>query len=403
MPEVTLVTAATTLSPLPPVLKQGLTVVSFFGFLSFLTSICLFLRLAYRLVTWKRKSQARVNQFYILIFNLVFADIQQSVSYLLTAQWIRDNAIVVDTPTCWAQGWFDSTGDLASGTFTFAIAVHSFADIVYDYRLSRRNFLAAIVGLWVFIYAMAVIGIAMHPEDFYRRAGAWCWINVKYDNERLWLHYLWVIIAEFGTVLVYSLIFIILNNRVRNSWYTTSDTQLRAKSAAKLIIAYPCIYIVCTLPLVIARLTSMTRGDVSFLELCIAGAFETSNGWLDVLLYTLTRRALLFGPEISEGQGVLDTFRYRPDQEYGTTTFIEANPTSRRTSSRRRVKTDTSQHSRHASTESLVHGLGGVKAQTVVQVRTEAMELDHIGHQSSDGDLGNAKSSFDSRSQKSDK
>lgn len=216
---------------------------SFFGFLSFLTSIALFLRLAYRLVTWKRKTQARVNQFIILIFNLCAADIQQSVAFLLNAQWLKDNAIVVGTPTCWAQGWFVSTGDLASGVFTFAIAVHSFLDLVWDYRLGHRTFLAVIAGLWMFVYACAIIGVAIHPDDFYVRAGAWCWINYKYSTERLWLHYFWVIISEFGTVIVYTLIFLILRRRVKESFYTTSDTQLRAQSAAKLIIAYPIVYV----------------------------------------------------------------------------------------------------------------------------------------------------------------
>ncbi|KAK5114252.1 hypothetical protein LTR85_010317 [Meristemomyces frigidus] len=397
------VTHPGTLSPLPPILQRGLIAVAFFGFLSFLTSIALFLRLAYRLVTWKRKTQARVNQFIILIFNLVFADIQQSVAFLLNAQWLRDNAIMVDTPTCWAQGWFVSTGDLASGVFTFAIAIHSFLDIVWDYRVGHKCFLAVIAGLWTFVYACAIIGVALHPDDFYMRAGAWCWINTKYTNERLWLHYFWVIISEFGTVIVYSLIFLILRRRVKESFYTTSDTQTRAQSAAKLIIAYPVVYVVCTLPLVVARLNAMAGGDVTFVELCVAGAMITSNGWLDVLLYTLTRRALLFGPDMTgEHSRALDTFRLRPDQAYGTTTTIEASHIGRRPSNRRKVPGQLPLHSRHGSTEELF-GLGGVKTETTVQVRTDAMELDPMGHQSSDPELSKSRASFDSQSRKSGK
>ncbi|KAK4543399.1 hypothetical protein LTR36_005542 [Oleoguttula mirabilis] len=387
-----LVSLPGTLSPLPPILQRGLIAVSFFGFLSFLTSVALFLRLAYRLVTWKRKTQARVNQFIILIFNLVFADIQQSVAFLLNAQWLRENAISVHTPICRAQGWFVSTGDLASGVFTLAIAVHSFTDIVWDYRIGHKCFLATIAALWAFVYACAIIGVALHPDDFYVRAGAWCWINHKYTNERLWLHYFWVIISEFGTVIVYTLIFLILRRRVKESFYTTSNTQIRAQSAAKLIIAYPVVYVVCTLPLVIARLAGMAGADVSFVELCVAGAMITSNGWLDVLLYTLTRRALLFGPDMTGEHGrALDTFRLRPDQAYGTTTTIEASNLGRRL-----------RHSRHGSTEELF-GLAGVKAETTVQVRIDAIELDSIGHHSTDLDLKLSRVSLDSRSQKSGK
>ncbi|KAK0262720.1 hypothetical protein LTR35_017674 [Friedmanniomyces endolithicus] len=71
-----LVNEPTTLAPLPPTLHRGLVAVAVFGFLSFLTSLALLFRLGYRLVTWKRKSQARVNHFTILLFNLVFANVQ---------------------------------------------------------------------------------------------------------------------------------------------------------------------------------------------------------------------------------------------------------------------------------------------------------------------------------------
>ncbi|KAK0829423.1 hypothetical protein LTR73_004367 [Friedmanniomyces endolithicus] len=293
-----LVNEPTTLAPLPPNLYRGLVAVAVFGFLSFFTSLALLCRLGYRLVTWKRKSQARVNQkqptklnpltlpppFTILLFNLVFADVQQSVAFLLNTEWLRRNVLDAASPTCWAQGWFVSTGDLASGVFTLAIAVHSFLDIVHDFRLGHRSFLTCLALLWAFVYMCAIIGVALHPTDFYVRAGAWCWINGKYNSARLWLHYFFVIVAEFGlalpnsTVIIYALTWLILRRRVAESFYTTSDTQLRARSAARLIIAYPIVYVLCTLPLVIVRLTSMAGGAVTFLELCVAGALITSNG-----------------------------------------------------------------------------------------------------------------------------
>src|SRR5271155_319496 len=122
----TLAPESQTLSPLPPVLSQGLIAVSTFGFLSFFfsTSLCVFL--TYRLFLWRRKSgsQAPTNQFLVLIYNLVLADIQQSVAFLLNVSSLQHNALEVGTRTCWAQGWFISTGDLASSALIFAIAVH---------------------------------------------------------------------------------------------------------------------------------------------------------------------------------------------------------------------------------------------------------------------------------------
>ena len=74
---------------------------------------------------------------------------------------------------CFAQGWFVSTGDLASSVFICAIAVHTFFSIVKDYRLPTVAFYCCIAGLWTFIYVMALIGPIIHRKDFYVRASAW--------------------------------------------------------------------------------------------------------------------------------------------------------------------------------------------------------------------------------------
>lgn len=164
-----------TLAPLPPVLSQGLIAVSIFGFLSFFFSTCLFLFLTYRLISWRRKSgsQASTNQFLVLIYNLVLADIQQSMAFLLNTSSLTHNALEVGTRTCWAQGWFVSTGDLASSCFIFAIAMHTFLGVVKGYKLPSLAFYSAIACLWIFIYTMAIVGAAIHPGDLYVRAGAW--------------------------------------------------------------------------------------------------------------------------------------------------------------------------------------------------------------------------------------
>lgn len=391
-----------------PNLHRGLIAVSFFGLLSFITSVTLFIHLAWKLLTWRRNSRARANQFIILIFNLIFADIQQSIAFVLNIKWLSNNSIEVGTPTCWAQAWFVGTGDLSSGLFTLAIAVHSFMDIVFDYRLGHRTFISVIGFLWAANYFLAILGPVINGSDFYVRAGAWCWTNGKYKSQRLWLHYFWVIIAEFGTVINYILIFVVLQKRVNHSFYHTSNTAIRARSAAKLIIAYPVVYVICTLPLVKARLTSIAGEHVSFTELTIAAAMITSNGWLDVLLYTITRRSLIFGPDLGdEKMRALDTFRIRPDQEFGTTTVIESTSQPRRSRSTqlrgaRKQKSGRSSP-RHGSTEELfmAPSLRNVKAETTVVVQTDAMELGPVtGAGTSDAELDKGADSFDARSRK---
>ena len=361
-----------TLTPLPDVLTHGLAAVSALGFLSFFLSSTLLFRLAWRFIRGTEKT--RTNQFLILIFNLIIADVQQSIAFMLNAEWLRRNAIEVGTSSCWAQGWFVSTGDLSSGLFTLAIAIHSYADIVHDYRLGNRTFLAAIGSLWIFNYLLAIIGVVLHPVDVYVRAGAWCWLNNEYSSERLWLHYFWILIAEFATVVIYALIFSIIRQRVDSSFYD-AETKARANNVAKLIVAYPIIYVICTLPLVIARLMSMAGREVTFVQLCIAGAMITSNGWLDVLLYSITRRALLFGPD-SDKNRAIDTFRLRPDDTFGNVTTIEASGTIK-SKRRQRWNSTTEVGSPHDSQENLFE-LGGVKTETIVRVRSDVIKpADH--------------------------
>jgi hypothetical protein len=244
--------------------------------------------------------------------------------------------------------------------------------------------------------------MAMHPSDFYSRAGAWCWVNIKYTNERLWLHYFWVIICEFGTVIVYAVIFIILQRRVRGAFYKDTETAVRARSAAKVIVVYPIVYVVCTLPLVKARLTSMANQPVTFVELCVAGAMITSNGWLDVLLYTLTRSSSIFDAESpNEKSGVLDTFRHRPDQVYGTTTVIEASPF--KPGNKRSRPSQSGLHSRTGSTEELwsAQQLQGGRKDTTVVVRTDTLEMDPIRRNlAGEVELSKETDSLGSRSQK---
>ena len=109
------VTSGTTLDPLPPVLRHGLIAVAFFGILSLICSVSLFTFLTYRLCVWHHKGLLKdgANQFLLLIYNLIFADIQQAMAFALTSVYISQDKIEVGTTTCWANGWFVSTGDLA--------------------------------------------------------------------------------------------------------------------------------------------------------------------------------------------------------------------------------------------------------------------------------------------------
>lgn len=96
----------TSLSPLPDVLRRGLVAVSFFGILSLVSSSCLFIFLTYKLTRWYWKGQLRngANQFLILIYNLLLADIQQAIAFSLPVAYIAKDEIRVGSDICFTNG-----------------------------------------------------------------------------------------------------------------------------------------------------------------------------------------------------------------------------------------------------------------------------------------------------------
>lgn len=76
-------------------------------------------------------------------------------------------------------GWLINTGDVGAAAFSLTLAVHFFSDVVLDCRLNPLRFYAVLALLWVFTFFCATVGISVHPQDFYMRAGMWCWISEK--------------------------------------------------------------------------------------------------------------------------------------------------------------------------------------------------------------------------------
>ena len=113
------------------------------------------------------------NQFILLIYNLVFADMQQSIAFALTSRWLHVDKVQGGTAFCFAEGWLVSVGDLANSVWIFAIAIHTFLAVIEDYKVSFSTFITITSLLWVFIYGLAIVGVAIHPHDIYARAGAW--------------------------------------------------------------------------------------------------------------------------------------------------------------------------------------------------------------------------------------
>ncbi len=115
-----------------------------------------------------------------------------------------------------------------------------------------------------------------------------------------------VFLVQFGTVLIYIVTFLMLRKKTKQLLALHAaqgdrgngpniNTIRSVNRITKLMTLYPCVYVLLTLPLSAGRMWSMAHGAEPYSDAyaCVAGAMITSCGWVDSLLYTLTRQKLL--------------------------------------------------------------------------------------------------------------
>jgi hypothetical protein len=91
-------------------------------------------------------------------------------------------------------------------------------------------------------------------------------------------------------------------------------------------LLYPLIYVLCTVPLAAGRIASQAGDTVSLGYFCFAGAMIACNGWLDVALYSSTRRSIVFSGEAPPSQDTgLETFAFMrtpPNRKFGNMVYV---------------------------------------------------------------------------------
>ncbi|KAJ4286104.1 hypothetical protein N0V90_013453 [Kalmusia sp. IMI 367209] len=410
------------LDPMTPVYQKGLIPLVMFAMASLISVFALLCFITWRLIGWRKRHREYVgyNQYIILIYNLLLADLQQSVAFVITFHWLKLDKILAPTAPCFIQGWFLHIGDVSSGFFVLAIAIHTWLGVVKGYRMPYTWLVASIVGIWFAAVLLTVLGPAMHGDRFFTRAGGWCWVSVDFESERLWLHYLWIFIVEFGTMAIYGHIFFHLKGRLRS--IINNDTT-KLSRATKFMIMYPAVYVVLTLPIAIGRMVTMAGVKLPDLFFCIAGSFLTSCGWVDALLYTLTRRVFVNGDISGHAYNrttvtAINTNAARPGDDYGLTTINKetgrsvtivggSNRISRMVDKRSRARghpNGLTEHSPSGSTDSIIKPMGGangiaIVTETSVQVES-ALQSDsdesqrHLDSRNdSEGDISKLSSS----------
>jgi hypothetical protein len=322
---------SSSLDPLPNDIRHGMIAMGIIGLFSSVSTVGLFIFITYRMIAWRKFYDQPIasNQIFVLIYNLLLADAQQGLSFLIAFHWVSQNRLVGPTTACFAQGWLIQIGDVSSGLWVLSIGVHTFVNLVLQKPIPMKMFIAWVISLWGFCLILTAIGPITHREDFFVPAGAWCWINSKHEGERLYLHYVWIFLAQVGSVCIYTTVFFVLRNRLaevvvkQNSAggnssnntqskefskvggpttttiVTTSATdpflasRQRIAKAARYMVVYPFAYVALTLPLAAGRVAAMTGRNVPTVYLVVAGTMMASCGFIDVVLYISTRKALV--------------------------------------------------------------------------------------------------------------
>ncbi|KAJ6050387.1 uncharacterized protein N7446_010496 [Penicillium canescens] len=263
------------MSPLPSVFRKGLIAIILIASLSVLTTFALLIFVAYRLIFSRSHSSRYVgyNQYIILIYQLILADLQHSLGYLISVKWLVEDKITADSWTCFVQGMWLQLANPGSGLFVLAIAIHTCLAVTMNRKLSYRAFVAFIISIWVFLVALVIIPIAMHGREAIVPSGPWCWINSKYEPLRLYTHYLWIFVAEFGSASLYAIVAFQLRQIITQS----AILENRRTETGRM-----------------AMMQGITPSPAYF---CAAAAIITSSGVVDVTIYTLTRRNLITNSE----------------------------------------------------------------------------------------------------------
>ncbi|KAL3473821.1 G protein-coupled glucose receptor regulating Gpa2-domain-containing protein [Aspergillus californicus] len=370
--------------------KAGFAAMGVIAVFSLLASLSLFAFLTHRFIFWKRyyKHPLVHNQYVVLIYNLLIADIQQATAFMLCLHWVAQDAVYYPSAACVLQGWWIQIADPGSGLFVIAIAMHTGAVVLRGRQLPYRAFVACVIGLWTFIIVLGIIPVALYgSRTFVISEAGWCWLSTAHENERLWGHYIWIFFAEFGTVVLYGVMFFYLRRRMSQAASLRQGHQESLKRLNRVVIymvLYPFCYLVLSLPLAAGRMSSARHVVPSRVYFAVAGSLMAVSGLVDAVVYTLTRRQLLVDTELSASDG---PYAYPGSQAYQTNISTTGETKRGRVGTRLRkglqTLNETMNDDRDDSQESIVRkdewemrnlGHGQVYQETTIEITHEDAE-----------------------------
>ncbi|KAJ5133135.1 uncharacterized protein N7443_005233 [Penicillium atrosanguineum] len=277
----------------------------FFGLLSLVSTLSLLSFLTYRFIYWQRyyKSPLGKNQYVVLIYQLLLVDLQQAIAFTISLYWVSRGSVHFGEPACYLQGWWIQTGDPGSGLFVLSIAFHTVAVVLRGRQLPFNIFVYCVIALWMFILILGFIPIGLYgSKSFVISEANWCWLSPDHENERLWGHYIFIFLAEFLNLILYGLLFTFLRRKMRQAKQLRQGQQESLRRLNRVVIymvIYPLVYLVLSLPLAAGRMATARGTPPGKTYFGVAGCLMSLSGFMDVAVYTLTRRHLIIDTEHS--------------------------------------------------------------------------------------------------------
>jgi len=183
-----------TVIPLSASHQKGLVAVGSLAALSIVTTGLLLLFLIRRafLHVIDQSNAASSLKHHILIFNLLLAQLLQSLGFVIGLHWSVAGHISASSGWCDAQAGILQAGDLTTGCFAFMIAVQCCWMTVKGRNMSQACVVLMAIFIWVFAIILTASGRANQSDFFVPGAGDWCEISHRYGAGRLWFSYFWL-------------------------------------------------------------------------------------------------------------------------------------------------------------------------------------------------------------------
>lgn len=152
------------LDVLPASLHGGLIVLGLLAMCSLGATLILIAFLCHYLRIQKKHERLRVQsyQYIILVLSLLLADLQQSSAFVISFHWVHYNRILAPSVPCSLQGWLLQEGDVSSGFFVLAIAVHTYYTTILGRRVSMKTFWSGVALTWILTLLLSVFGVGLH-------------------------------------------------------------------------------------------------------------------------------------------------------------------------------------------------------------------------------------------------